>query len=290
MKRIGMTIALLLWAGIATAQVEVGLRLDRQRYIVFEPVNMEVTLKNTAGRALAFENLGSIQVEMSDAEGRPVPETGHTLDLGQGLILPSGGTKRVTVKLNSYFRLQKSGNYKAAVRVRHRLLRYDFVSENRQFVVREGQKVWESLVGVPSPIPNTPVETRRCSVLMFHDDSGDSYIFMVEDERRVYTVSRLGPRVRGVDPQCAVDALSRVHTLVQVAPRQFAYRIFDVHGKVLQQKAYVIEDSIPRLLTDPDVGRVMVAGGREAIPGVDYARRVDDPGPIAGPPTAPATD
>jgi len=38
------------------------------------------------------------------------------------------------------------------------------------------------------------------------------------------------------------------------------------------ERLYLPENGVPHLARDPDVGRVMVVGGRMAVEGVDYQR------------------
>jgi len=97
----------------------------------------------------------------------------------------------------------------------------------------------------------------------------------------VYGITRLGPRIGGAVPSCDVDAMSNIHTLIQVCSRFYSYRVYDHAANLLQDKYYKSEKTLPRLTRDPEVGRVMVTGGRAAVPGVDFNYASGQKGQVA---------
>ena len=70
----------------------------------------------------------------------------------------------------------------------------------------------------------------------------------------------------------SIDARSHFHFLTQTQPRLFSYWIFDPNGKIKKTAHYMVDPAfpIPRMIRDPDIGRVMVVGGVRAKEGVDY--------------------
>jgi hypothetical protein len=63
-----------------------------------------------------------------------------------------------------------------------------------------------------------------------------------------------------------------VHLLFQTQPQLFSHWVYDMNGQKKEEAHYLVDQGlpIPRLVRDPDIGRVMVAGGRRAKSGVDF--------------------
>lgn len=275
MKRLNWLSALLLilTANRTMAQLKVQATMDRGRYIMYEPIRVRVRIRNYTGRTLRFgpnpEEGGYMRFEIMTYQGEQVEKRQHA-DPSTGLKLPRGAEKQIVIQLNNLFELYKSGRYELRVRVGHRILKQDYLSSPVSFEVQEGVPVWKQEVGLASTQTNARLQSRTCSLNIFRAEHHDLYYLMIEDEKSVYAVIRVGPRVRGIHPQAEIDARNRIHILIQVVPRLFRHWVFDLNGKVLEKQLYVIGTNIPQLSRDPDIGRVMVIGGRPAVAGVDY--------------------
>jgi hypothetical protein len=277
-------------------QVTMKLVLDRDHYIQYEPANLQLTLRNDSGRSLVFgsspESGGYMTFDVRDLRGNivrrmmtdkrdlknrvvlntngrpkrvPVP-----LNPVNGLRLSAGVQRSVVVPLNQFFDIQAPGHYEVSARVSHPLLSKDFVSEKVKFQVHGGVSVVEKLVGSGDVGIDGMIPMRRCTIIKCHIEKFDQLALKIEDDKVVYTVQRLGLGASGVVPEIDVDARSHLHILMQVASRLFEYQVYTLEGERKQRHVYVVEKSVPRLIRDPDVGRVMVAGGTLGIAGVDY--------------------
>ncbi len=259
---------------MANAQITVDVSTEFERYIAFEPVRVTVTLKNISGQTLYFgedaTDGGHLIFEIKNLKGIPVSTSGKEFDPIANLVLSPGVVKTLVVPISDYFVLQEEDDYHLTARVGHPRLSSDYLSTPKLFQVRDGIEVWAHDVGFPGIEGDGPISTRRCTLNMFHHGDGDFYYLQIEDHDYVYAVARLGPRVQGIRPQCDIDALSRVHTLIQAAPRLFRYRVFDLNGDLKMDSVYIVENTMPRLINDPDVGRILVYGGKIAVDGVDY--------------------
>jgi hypothetical protein len=261
---------------IASAQLQVSLDLDRHRYIRYEPLVTRVTVRNDTGNDLDFSSrpdgteTGFLTFEISDPQSKPIRPFSKSFNPMEGLYLAAGATRTIEIPLQKHFNMQRAGDYQIKARVGHMRMANDYLSKPIQMEVGSGQPLWERNTGVPTKDPNAVIGKRRCSINVFHSKLGDVLYLQIEDERTVYTVNRLGPSVRGVQPSCDFDSLARLHILLQVAPRLFRYNVFDLSGKKLHEHVYLLEEVLPRLHRDPDVGRVMVVGGRIAEEGIDY--------------------
>ena len=256
------------------AQISISISTDRQKYIRFEPIRLEVSLKNYSGHILNFASEskegGFLALEVINKKGKAIPQFDSNFNPASNLILSPGVVKSLSIVISEYLNLQVEDDYELRVRVGHRRFRNDFLSHPVFFIVRSGAPVWKREVGLPHVSEDTIIATRSCSLNIFHQDEGDIYYYKNEDEEFVYSVIRLGPRVLGIKPQCEVDALSRVHTLIQTAPRLFNYRIIDIKGEIKHNSYYLINQSGPKLVHDSEVGSVSILGGIKGVEGVDF--------------------
>ena len=259
----------------AYAQISITVSTNRDRYIRFEPVEVSVLLQNYSGHSLSFETTtqkegGYILFEIGNAEGRNVPPISEGFIPTTNLVLAPGEGKSITLLLSDFFNIQDEDDYHLVVRVGHHRFQNDFVSQPKHFRVRKGIEIWKKLVGPPNQDQNKTIATRTCSLNTIRNDDGNIYFLRIEDDAYVYATIRLGPRVLGINPQCEIDALSRIHTLIQVAPRLLNYRIFDLEGDLKQSTHYLIEKTVPSLYRAADLGTVTVVGGVRATEGVDF--------------------
>ncbi|MFT5126735.1 MAG: hypothetical protein ACI8W8_000330 [Rhodothermales bacterium] len=289
----------------ASAQLDISAKMSQYRYLLYEPVSVTVTLRNNTGNHLRFVDGAYLRLELRNVHGRTMAvnypkhySTKEELNPIHGLFLPSGATKSLDLPIHNFCNLQKPGEYELRIRVGHPRMRNDFRSRQQLFVIQQGNEVWSKEIGVPNPDSEGEIGIRRISILVFRADDADLYMMKIEDDDYVHAVARLGPHVTGLKPQIQIDALSHIHTLVQEGPRHWNLRIFDLNGKQNTYRMYMYDGTNPRLIYDPDLGRVMVSGGRLAVDGVDFniggQRLSEDLAEIArggpGAPDAPTID
>ena len=258
-----------------SAQISISVSTDQDRYIQFEPVEATVSLRNYSGQSISFANIGSqdggyLKIKIINTVGRIATQIQPNLDPTADLVLLPGAMKSVTLNLSEFFDIQSEDDYELLIRVGHHRFEHDFMSNPVRFQVRNGVKIWSREVGRPTLEKNKRIKTKTYSLNTIHFNTGDLYFLQIEDDDYVYATIRLGPRVLGILPQCEIDALSRVHTLIQTAPRLLNYRIFDLDGDMKQNNFYVIEGTMAKLFRDPDLGTVAVKGGRKAAEGIDF--------------------
>ena len=269
----------------ASAQIGISLSLDRHRYLRYEPIYATVTVRNYAGNTLVFgldKDSGRLWFQIEREDGRSVDPFRPDVNPASGLILGAGETKTLTLTLNTLYPLTDEGLYRVRVRISHPRLRHDYISDQVEIEIRDGIVIWKQRVGLPTSDPGQPIRYRDFQLLLFHADKGEVYCLRSRDDRCIYGVIRLGPRIAGVEPQCDVDAVSNVHVLFMIRPRLCAYRVYSPDLELRLDRYYMVEQTMPRLVRDPELGRVRVVGGRPAIPGVDFVldkeNRVTDTG------------
>ncbi|NOY82249.1 MAG: hypothetical protein GXP31_14720 [Kiritimatiellaeota bacterium] len=264
-------------------QIGIGLSADRRKYLRYEPIEVRVVLRNYTGNTLVFgldPKDGFLKFRVTRTDRRAVRSTAPDANPAAGLILGTGETKTLTLAVNSLFDMQRVGSYEIRAVVGHPRLANDYISDPVSIDVRGGIVCWKRTLGVPASSPATRIQPREASLVLFHADKGDVYCLRVEDDSKVYGVVRLGPRIAGSKPECDVDAVSSIHVLLLIRPRFYAYRVYDYNVELLQERYYVMDRSVPHLVRDSEIGRIMVSGGRVAVEGVDY--RINRPGAQRG--------
>lgn len=263
----------------ASGQLRLGAELDRDRYLVFEPIRLKVTIQNNSGNDLVFNHALSEEAHLSllcKKSKEPYAKTAVINTGSDGAFrLAAGQRRELQATLNNLFELHAEGDYEIYAQVGHPQLETDFRSETLDFEVREGEVLWTAQVGVPAnPLDpgGAPIRTRRASVLGFSGKNVDHYAVRIEDERRVYAIHRVGRRISSEKPVCDVDGRSNLHILLRMSSRVFVYRIYDCRGRLLQTKLLAAseEESPPLLVRDRETGIVRTVGGRPARQGEDY--------------------
>ena len=279
----------LLTTGGVWAQLGIQIKTDRPSYFTFEPVYVTVTLRNNSGNPLVFSDQkplsGFVNLKVTSADDRTVAPLCPAPNLGMNLILGTGETKDLIVRLDSLFNLQRGGSYLVHALAGHDRLPDDYRSDPAQFVLQSGLPIWQKRLGAPAVGAKDPIAARQVCLLLMTERKTDQFALMIEDDNTVYGFKRLGARISGTKPMLDVDALSNIHVLWMSKPRLFEHRVYDRDLRLLQTKYYIADRAVPTLQRDPDIGRIMITGGRPATPGVDF--KFDDTETDAGTP-APA--
>ncbi len=264
----------LLTTGGTWAQLGIQITTDRPSYFTFEPVHVTVTLRNNSGNPLVFSDqkplAGFVNLKVTSADDRTVALLCPIPNLGMNLILGTGETKDLTVRLDSLFNLQRGGSYLVHALAGHDRLPDDYRSDPAQFVLQSGLPIWQKRLGAPATGAKDQIAARQVCLLLMTERKTDQFALMVEDDNTVYGFKRLGARISGTTPVLDVDALSNVHVLWMSKPRLFEHRVYDRDLRLLQTTYYIADRAVPTIQRDPDIGRIMITGGRPAIPGVDF--------------------
>ncbi len=256
------------------SQISISISTDQHRYISFEPIKVTITLRNYSGHSLHFGDSvnegGYLKFHIKSSKGNEIQPVEGEFNPVSNLVLSAGIVKSITLSLTNYYALQGHNDFEMRARVGHRRLATDQISNPIYFQTRIGRSIWTRTVGLPAVSDGNFIQTRTCSINVFNMNKGDIYYLKIEDEDYVHSVVRLGPRIIGIQPESDIDALSRIHTLVQTVPRLFKHRVFDINGNLKQETAYIYESTQPRLVRDSEFGTIRVQGGKIAQEGIDY--------------------
>lgn len=284
---------LLLGATVAQAQVGLRFALDRTSYLQFENIYARVEMRNYTGRTLVFgeseELRGDLEFWIDNPTGeRVLPRaSAQAHNPVQGTIVKPGATAEIVVPISRLYLIDKLGRHTVKAVLRHAMLPQEYESNTLNFTVVNGNPVWERIIGVPDIMlreeDSKTVATRRACILTFYDGINKVYSLIIDDDRYIYGVVRLGHDIGHFPPQSEVDGLSRIHILIQISPQVFSYFLFDHNAELDEKAVYVRTDVSPQLVRDPQEGTVLVVGGRKALKGVDYVEKDGMPVPPAKP-------
>ncbi len=272
------TLLLFLLAAVALhAQVGLDINLNRNVYMQYEPVYAAVTIRNDSGKALVFGSdpqlQGSIQFEIKDLDGKVIPARPDAALTVSGLVLRPGELRRLVLPISKYYDIDRLGSYRVNAYVSHAMLPVEYKSRDLKFTVDRGFDVWKRTVGLPDMTNGKPTsrnEQRTYSVRSLIDINNRYFYLVVEDDKTVYGVARLGEAVGQERVMAEVDMLSRIHLLVPVTPKVKHYIAFALDGANIANEFRKMSDTIPTIYKDPENGVVTFLGGSPAIEGVDY--------------------
>ena len=266
----------------AAAQVEVGVKLSRHTYILYEPIIATVEITNLAGRDLVFEDAPGKQwfsMEITTLDGALLPPTDPDYKL-RPLTVPAGQTVRRQINLTPLFPIREMGSHRVRANVYLSEADRFFDSPATAFDLTDGKLYWRQTVGVPG----STGDLRQVSLLTNRlPDKLLLYVRIRDDAgSTVYTTQSLGRMILGGrDPEEMLDRENNLHVLQEAQPGGFLYTEVGLDGTRLTQKAYVkVGPSHPFLAKTPS-GDVIVRGGQvqvaPAVPSGGVA------GPVAQP-------
>ncbi|MEA2013347.1 MAG: hypothetical protein U9O87_09790 [Verrucomicrobiota bacterium] len=261
-----------------SAQISMQIKPAKEKYLLYEEVKLSVSIRNYSGKTLNFgdslHSYGSMHLAIFDGSKRLRKKLKTFTNPVNGLTIPSGATKQIVLPVSKIYNMQKDDDFSITAIIEHEKLSKKYQSNSVTISVRQGIIQWQQSFGVPEESGEKKIPVRTASFLLLHYKITDIYCLRIEDKKRVYAVRRLGPHVPGIPIAGEIDAMSNIHALIQMTPRLWSYRIYDSSGTLVQQRYYAyseeLDNPLPTLVRDPDVGRVAVFGGRRAAESVDY--------------------
>lgn len=263
----------------ADAQIGLQVKMSQQHYLQYEPIYVQVIMRNLSGHALAFgENAklrGILRFEInSESSGRYSLLLKNETPPLKGIILQPGATRTFTFNAGKYYDVRKLGHYKLKAVVSHPQLNTAYESNNVKFSIVRGTDIWQTVVGIPQYLQketDAKIPTRKYRIVSYNTGRYTLYVLLIEDKDRIYLIRRLGLDL-GVNllPQCAVDDLSRLNLLIAASPKVFAYYQYDITGRLEKKEVRIKSGSAPHLVVNKDVGTVVLSGGRTARRDLDY--------------------
>lgn len=271
----------------AFGQIAMKISLPQKNYLLYEPVYIRLDLRNVSGHPIVFGEskglAGKLDFEIrSQKNGSFIPLTGTKSPSPKGIVLKPGAIKGFTCNLTQFYKLYSAGQYSVRAVISHPRMKRSYRSNDLNFTITEGKKIWEGVVGIPEDMLKEEdkhnIRTRKYSVLSYSNGRNGLYILKIEDPRKIYCLRHLGYNLGNMLlPQCAVDNLSRLHVLIAGSHKVFSYCVFDVNGKLVSSEVRLKTRTVPRLAINRELGTVVLSGGRKAQKDRDYEEIRDIP-------------
>jgi len=262
---IGCVLWLVAAGATALAQVQVSAQTERTYYLLYERVDLLVTVSNVGDTDLVLDNneghpwlsfLVSRHSQQNYVPVRPERESNFS-----PVTLKAGENKTMRINLTPLFSFRQEGDYRAAAVV-------DLpgagqvISDNVPFSVQNGQTVWSEMRPVDSA-------QRVYSLVRFSPGTDHTELYLRVEapaENLVYANLGLGELVAFIDPEVFFDPQGNIHILHPFAMGTYLYTRADPDGKIEHQAIFKTFGKIPPRLRKLEDGNVIVSGGEEENP------------------------
>jgi hypothetical protein len=247
---------------LASAQISVSAQMARSTFLLYERVDLLVTVVNQGENDLVLDNGEGhpwLSFMVSKHNRLPVhPERSATF---KPVNLKVGESKTLRINLTPLFSFREEGDYKAEAVV-------DLpgagqvISEAVPFSVYDGRQVWTET----RPVNGSQ---RVYSLVRFSPKPDTTSLYLrVEDpsENVVLANLALGEVVAYIDPEVFFDPQGNLHVMQPIASGTYLYTRADPAGKIEHQGIFKTFQTVPPRLTKIADGNVIVLGGLEEDP------------------------
>lgn len=247
----------------AAQTLQVSAQTQRSNFLLYERVDMIVTLTNISGTEL----------ELSNDEGQPwlsfqvmgerrrdvfLPVHSERQSNFAPLTLKANETKTLRVNITPLYSFRSEGNYRASA-VINLPGEGQIVSDPVPFAIQGGRTVVTNMRSVDSL-------ERTYSLVRFSPSSDSTSLYLrveAPSENTVYANYALGELASSTDPTMMFDPEGNVHVLQPTSMGTYLYSRANPDGKILDQRIFkaIQWQPAPRLKKLDD-GSVIVDGGR----------------------------
>ena len=269
-------------------QVQVAVEVDHSNHLLFEPVNVKVSIFNNTENDLALKGQGDISwlsFLVTQGDGTPVrPEQAMKMEPA---VLKSQQARSLLVNVTPLFAFREPGEYRVRA-VINLPGQGDLISSPVVFAVSNGQKIWSQTRPINA-------SERIYSLIRFIPNVDTTYLYVrVEDEKEniVYSTFPIGEIVAFSMPQTAFDTSGNLHIIHVDGKSSYCYSVVGVEGNMKDQQHYIsMNNDIPHLQRGTG-GEILVAGGRKRSPENERERlsqvqATPAPAPVAAAPEKP---
>ena len=271
-------VAALGFSGVAQAQLEISVQMNKKTHVAHEDVTATVSVFNRAGRDVILDGPNGnswleffIKNQKDEMMGSIRPIT-----VGKR-ILKAGDTYTTTVVMSDHYRLSRYGTYRVSAGAYFPSQRRYYRSREVTAVVTEARVFWSKTVGVPSGYSGAGA-ARKYELMTFQDyNSSHVYLRMRDQETSiVLTTFPLGRLIPFRDPQVSLDPGNRLHALFMTGHDIYRHVIVQPDGVVAASVEYKAGRADPTLTIAKD-GTVRVRGGMLLEDGSQPLAKTDVP-------------
>jgi hypothetical protein len=247
---------------LASAQIQVSVQTARTDFLLYERVDLLVTLANAGESDLVLDNEeGHPWLSFLVSKHNRLPVRPEREGAFKPVTLKVGETKTLRVNLTPLFSFREEGNYTAAA-VIDLPGEGQIISDSVPFEVLPGHTVWSET----RPVDGSE---RDYSLVRFSPKPDLTMLYLrVEDpsENTVFANLALGEVVAYIDPEVFFDPQGNIHVMQPIAMGAYLYSRADPDGKIVHQGIFKTFQTIPPRLTKLDDGNIIVLGGLEENP------------------------
>ncbi|MEZ5404838.1 MAG: hypothetical protein R3F23_01315 [Verrucomicrobiia bacterium] len=250
-----------------TAQSQVQLQIVRPRvnYLLYEPIVLEIVVKNESGKTLKFQEQGGqswLRFLVKRSNGL-LARQARDFSLPP-LILEPGDMAKFKFDLVPYYQIREIDSYEVSAVLQSPDGEGDLISPKVVFSVIKGRAIWSEQRGMPGS------NERRTFSLIANliEDRVTLYAQIEsEDNNSVLMCKPLGFLMSGQDPETEIEEGKKWHILFRTGAEQFRYFEFGVDGEMLHQEDYASIETRPRLVNVDGVFRVIGGVNAEQMRG-----------------------
>lgn len=249
------------------AQIQVSLTLDRNEYLLYEPIEVKVQITNQSGVPIDTTRMARNEPWLEFLITTPDnEEIGHTDREWSPprLALLSGQTRTIAFNLTPYYQLRDTGRYRVAALAAQAGRHYS--SRTINFAIINGAAIWKQNFMAPPAADDAKRNPRpRLYSLLVHrrHDRNMLYARIQNPEAgRVYCTVPVGDLVNYGEPHARIDKNGDFHIFHQSGTRLYTYTQFSINGKRLKVRMFSNISTNPTMVTDED-GTTEVVGGEE---------------------------
>ncbi len=236
-----------------SAQIQVGIQIDRDQFLLYEPIPVKLTVLNNSGAPLKTSGdwLSFIITEQNGAGIRK--DNKLTIE---PLALESGNRKTITINITPLYSIRELGAYHVQGVVEIEGVQH--VTPVTMVNVANGVTVWSE----SKPVNGVQ---RVYSLIRFSPSSTNTQVFArIEEpsENKVYATYSLGDMVSFITPESKFDSQGFLHVLHPKGQGFYRYSRITSSGVLENQADYrSSSQGRPALQLGTD-GVVMVQGGQ----------------------------
>lgn len=238
------------------AQITVTIRADHNRYLLYEPMPVTVTIRNEFNAPLVFgdgEEAAEFAFDVEQAPGDPVRALGPR-PVERLQAVPPWQSESFVVDLLRTYQIHRQGPYRIVARVT--IGDMDFVSNRLLIDVLPGMELQRASAVAEDG-------SRRSLSLRTLVRARHEYVFLqiLDEDRSIrFTTRDLGTIIRHVPPLLRVGQDGSVHVLHQSAPARITHSVTTLDGGAISATFYGASAAArPDLVADRR-GRLRVVG------------------------------
>jgi hypothetical protein len=247
---------------LATAQIRVMAQTDHTDFLLYERVDLLVTVENAGESDLVLNNdEGHPWLSFMVTKHNHLPVHAERKGTFKPINLKAGETKTLRVNLTPLFSFREEGDYNAQA-VIDLPGEGEVASDQVPFNVLRGRQIWRE----DRPVGGSQ---RSYSLIRFSPtpDRTELYLRVMDPSLNVvYANVGLGPVEAFVDPDVFFDPQGNLHVLHTISASTYLYTRTDPEGKVVHQGVFKSFHEIRPRLTKMDDGNIGISGGVEESP------------------------